>query len=124
MAKSKEYLLENDAEGCFKTEGINSFAQIWRSAGEEGHGLRRQYNDIEMLEWAGLGVAVAVPAAEKAGRIMWRKRGGLSRGGSGKNLFWRKVLKTKEKTEEKTDDYTVDKQSYETGVSGTSRTDG
>ena len=57
----------NDAEGCFKTEGINSFAQSLEIR-RGGRPCGDNTNDIEMLEWAGLGVAVANAVPELKNR--------------------------------------------------------
>ena len=59
MAKSKEYLLEMMPKDVSKQKALIRFAQSLEIRREEVMACGDNTNDIEMLEWAGLGVAVA-----------------------------------------------------------------
>ena len=58
MAKSKEYLLEMMPKDVSKQKALIRFAQSLEIRREEVMACGDNTNDIEMLEWAGLGVAM------------------------------------------------------------------
>ncbi len=86
MAKSKEYLLEMMPKDVSKTEGINSFAQSLEIRREEAMACGDNTQRYRNAGMGGAGRGQRGAGAEKQGRIMCRKRGGLSRGGSGKEI--------------------------------------
>lgn len=88
MAKSKEYLLEMMPKDVSKQKALIRFAQSLEIRREEVMACGDNTNDIEMLEWAGLGVAVANAGAgaEKRGGLCGGSAAVFRRGGSGKEI--------------------------------------
>ena len=78
----------NDAEGCFKTEGINSFCAESGDPQGGGHGLRRQYQRYRNAGMGGAGRSRGQrgAGAEKRGRLCGGSAAVFRRGGSGKEI--------------------------------------
>ena len=74
LAQSKEYLLEMMPKGVSKKATLGRFAESLGIRREEVMACGDNTNDLEMIEWAGLGIAVANAVEELRERRIIRQK--------------------------------------------------